>query len=311
MRSNLLSTEGRLNVFPIFVLIVVLVTIMSAAFTVSNQSVKLIERFGKYIKTARAGLNFKIPYIDTVRATISMQVQQHVVAVDTITKDKVSVRLAVAVNYVVVEGKEHDAFYQLANPETQIETFVFDVVRSQVPKQTLDEVFDSKDSIAQAVRAELTQDMDGFGYLIVKALVTEIEPDAKVKAAMNDINAAQREREAANARGEAEKVLRVKQAEAQRDADRLKGEGIAQQRLAIVDGMKQSVAELRDAYNGASNETLMNMLMMTQYFETLAQLAGKTNTTTIFIPSTPDSVNSIRQQIMEANAGFRGDGPKI
>jgi regulator of protease activity HflC (stomatin/prohibitin superfamily) len=305
----LANLEDQLDVFPIVVLVVVLITILSGAFTVSNQSVKLIERFGKYIKTARAGLNFKIPYIDSVRATLSLQVQQHVVSVDTITNDKVSVRVAVAVNYQVVDGKEHDAFYQLANPENQIETFVFDVVRSQVPKQTLDEVFDSKDSIAQAVRAELTQDMDAFGYCIIKALVTEIEPDPKVKAAMNDINAAQREREAANARGEAEKVLRVKQAEAQREADRLKGEGIAQQRLAIVDGMKRSVEELRDAYSGASNEMLMNMLMMTQYFETLTQLSGKSNTTTIFVPSTPDSVNTIRQQILEANAGFK-DGPR-
>lgn len=296
------------NMNMVFGTLVVLVIVFSAAFTVSNQTVKLIERFGKYLTTARAGLNFKIPFIDNVRATLSLQVQQHIVGVDTITSDKVSVRVSVAVNYQVIEGKEHDAFYQLANPETQIETFVFDVVRSQVPKQTLDEVFDSKDSIAQAVRTELTNDMEGFGYFIVKALVTEIEPDAKVKAAMNDINAAQREREAANARGEAEKILRVKQAEAQRDSDRLKGEGIAQQRIAIVDGMKKSVEELKGAYSGASDQTIMNMLMMAQYFETLTQLAGKSNTTTIFMPSSPDTMNTIRQQIMEATAGIKSDG---
>src|SRR5271170_3006615 len=147
------------------------VTLYAGAFTVSNRTVKLLERFGKYYSTARAGLNFKIPFIDTVRATLSLQLQQHVVVVDTITSDKVSVRLSVAVNYQIIEGREHDAFYQLADPETQIETFVFDVVRSQVPKQSLDEVFNSKDTIALAIRNELISDMTIFGYTIVKALV--------------------------------------------------------------------------------------------------------------------------------------------
>jgi len=288
-----------------------LIVLLSCAFTVSNQTVKLIERFGKYNKTARAGLNFKIPFIDTVRTVLSMQVQQHVVSVDTITNDKVSVRISVAVNYQVVENKEHDAFYLLSNPSTQIETFVFDVVRSQVPKQTLDEVFSSKDSIAQALQTELTTDMNVFGYRIIKTLVTEVEPDSKVKAAMNDINAAQREREAANARGEAEKILRVKQAEAQRETDRLKGEGIAQQRLAIVDGMKRSVEELKGAYPGATNDTIINMLMMTQYFETLSQIGAKSNATTVFIPNTPDALLNIRQQIMEATASTLKPGQGI
>jgi regulator of protease activity HflC (stomatin/prohibitin superfamily) len=283
-------------------LVLLLFLALSSFFTVRNRTVQLIERFGKYDRTARAGLNFKIPLIDTVRATLSLQVLQHVVGVDTITSDKVSVHVTIAVNYQVVEGKEHDAFYQLASPETQIENFVFDVVRSQVPKQTLDEVFGNKDSIAIAVRNELATDMGGFGYAIVKTLVTEIEPDPKVKAAMNDINAAQREREAANARGEAEKILRVKQAEAQREADRLKGEGIAQQRLAIVDGMKRSVEELKSAYTSASDHEIMNMLMMTQYFEALTQLGGHSNTSTIFAPNSPDGMKSIRAQIMEALA---------
>jgi regulator of protease activity HflC (stomatin/prohibitin superfamily) len=287
-------------------LVILLFIGLSSLFTVRNRTVQLIERFGKYDRTARAGLNFKIPFIDTVRASLSLQVLQHLVAVDTITSDKVSVRVSVAVNYKVVEGKEHDAFYQLASPERQIENFVFDVVRSQVPKQTLDEVFGNKDSIAHAVGDELAADMSGFGYAIVKALVTEIEPDAKVKAAMNDINAAQREREAANARGEAEKILRVKQAEAQREADRLKGEGIAQQRLAIVEGMKKSVEELKSAYTSASDHEIMNMLMMTQYFEALTQLGGHSNTATIFAPNSPDGMASIRSQIMQALASSPG-----
>ncbi len=271
-------------------------------FSVSNRTVKIIERFGKYNRTASAGLNFKLPFVDSVRQTLSLQTEQHNVPVDSITKDKVSVRVACTVNYNVLEGREADAFYKLATPKAQIETFVFDVVRSQVPKLTLDEIFDSKDHIAQAVKAELTQDMAGFGYEIGKVLVTEIEPDAKVKAAMNEINAAQREAQAANARGEADKTLRVKAAEAQMEADRLKGEGIAKQRLAIINGAKQSVEELKSAYPGVHEETLMNMLMMTQYFETLSQLGGKAGDKVIFIPATPDGVGAFRQQIMEGLA---------
>jgi regulator of protease activity HflC (stomatin/prohibitin superfamily) len=274
----------------------------SALFSVSNRTVKIIERFGKYKRTAGAGLNAKIPFIDTVRATLSLQVEQHTIAVDSITKDKVSVRVSCTVNYNVLEGREADSYYKLATPKQQIETFVFDVVRSQVPKLTLDEIFDSKDHIAQAVRQELMHDMTDFGYEIGKVLVTEIEPDAKVKAAMNEINAAQREAQAANARGEAEKTLRVKNAEAQAEADRLKGEGIAAQRLAIINGAKQSVEELKSAYPGVSEETLMNMLMMTQYFETLSQLGGKPGDKTIFVPVTPDGVGAFRQQIMEGLA---------
>lgn len=273
--------------------------VFSSVYSVQNRTVKIIERFGKYTRTAQAGLNFKIPFVDTVRKVLSLQVEQHVIAIDTITKDKVSVRVACAVNYNVLEGREADSYYKLATPKTQIETFVFDVVRSQVPKLTLDEVFDSKDHIAMAVRQELATDMVGFGYEIGKVLVTEIDPDAKVKAAMNDINAAQREREAANARGEAEKTLRVKAAEAQSEADRLKGEGIAKQRLAIITGAKQSVEELKSAYPGVSEETLINMLMMTQYFETLSQLGGKPGDKVIFVPGTPDGVANFRQQIME------------
>lgn len=274
-------------------------------FKVSNQTVKIIERFGKYSKTARAGLNIKIPFVDSVRHTLNLQVLQHVVNVDTITKDKVSVKVAVAVQYHVIDGREADAVYKLSRPETQIETFVFDVVRSQVTTQDLDEVFNSKGTIAEAVNRELTSDMSDFGYTIVKALVTEIDPDAKVKEAMNKINAAQRDREAASAQGEAEKTLRVKQAEAQRDADKLKGEGIALQRLEIVKGLTQSVQDLKTAYPGASEDSIMNMLMMNQWLETMNHIGAKSGATTIFIPSTPQGMTDYRQQIMEGLVGSK------
>ncbi|HEY9774711.1 MAG TPA: SPFH domain-containing protein [Planktothrix sp.] len=295
--------EGLLSfIVPGIIVIAVIITLKLGLFSVRNQSAKIIERFGKYNKTAHAGLNFKIPYVDSVRDTINLQVQQHPVAVDTITKDKVSVRISVAVNYQVKGGKEADAYYKLGKPETQIETFVFDVVRSQVPKQTLDEVFDSKDAVALAVTKELEADMSEFGYQIVKVSVTEVEPDAKVKAAMNDINAAQREQEAANSRGEAAKTLQVKAAEAKRDSDKLYGEGIAQQRLAIIDGMKKSVEDLKSAYPTVDEATIINMLMMTQYFETLQVLSKSGGTNTIFVPGTPAGIGSFRQEIMEGLA---------
>lgn len=288
-------------------IIAAIIVLRMTFFKVSNQTVKIIERFGKYSKTARAGLNFKIPFVDSVRQVLNLQVLQHVVNVDTITKDKVSVKVAVAVQYEVIAGKEAEAVYKLSRPETQIETYVFDVVRSLVTTQDLDEVFNSKGTIAEAVNRELTEDMKGFGYSIVKALVTEIDPDAKVKEAMNNINAAQRDAQAANAKGEAEKTLRVKAAEAQRDADKLKGEGIAQQRLAIVNGLAQSVEDLKKAYPGATEDGIMSMLMMNQWLETMSHIGGKAGATTIFIPATPQGMIDYRQQIME---GLTGAGAK-
>lgn len=287
----------------IIAIIAAVIVLRMTFFKVSNQTVKIIERFGKYSKTARAGLNFKIPFVDSVRQVLNLQVLQHVVNVDTITKDKVSVKVAVAVQYEVIAGKEAEAVYKLSRPETQIETYVFDVVRSLVTTQDLDEVFNSKGTIAEAVNRELTEDMKGFGYSIVKALVTEIDPDAKVKEAMNNINAAQRDAQAANAKGEAEKTLRVKQAEAQRDADELKGKGIALQRLAIVNGLAQSVEDLKKAYPGATEDGIMSMLMMNQWLETMSHIGAKAGATTIFIPATPQGMIDYRQQIMEGLKG--------
>ncbi len=280
----------------------VVVSILLAAFIVSNQTVKIVERFGKYHKTAHAGLNFKIPFVDTIRQTVSLKVGQHNVAVDTITKDKVSVRVTVAVNYNVLAGKEAEAYYKLDNPTVQIESFVFDVVRAQVPKLTLDDVFDSKDHIATAVRTELTADMATFGYEINKTLVTEIEPDAKVKAAMNDINAAQREREAANARGEAEKTLKVKAAEAQAESDRLRGKGLADQRIEIMKGLKLSAEDFKGALPHATDAEVMTMLMLTQYLEMIEKVGANARSNTIMIPHSPGGMAKFRDEILQAVA---------
>lgn len=232
-----------------------------------------------------------------------MKVRQHDVIVDTITKDKVSVRLLVAVQYNVLSGREADAYYKLANPESQIESYVFDVVRSMVTNETLDEVFNSKNSIAAAVKQELTADMSVFGYEINRALVTEITPDAKVKASMNEINAAQREREAANARGEADKILKIKAAEAQAEADRLRGKGLADQRMEIVNGLRRSIEDLHTSVPTASNEEIMAMLMMSQYLETIEKVGAQSGSRVIMIPHSPGGMGSFKEEIMQSVIG--------
>ena len=283
--------------------IVAFVSIRKSIFTVHAQSAALIERFGKFVRTGSAGLNFKIPWAERIRQFVDLKVQQHNVPVDTITSDKVSVRLVVAVQYSVITGREAESFYKLSNPKGQIESYVFDVVRARVPQLELDKVFDSKFTIADAVRSELEHDMRDFGYEIVKALVIEIAPDATVVKAMNEINAAQREREAANARGEAEKILQVKRAEAQAEADRLRGVGIANQRTAIAEGLRKSVADFKGAVPQASDEQVMAMLMMTQYLEMMEKIGAQSKSSVVLFPHSPGGATTFFQEVLKAVVG--------
>lgn len=282
------------------VFITALITALGSFFSVTSQTVAIVERFGKYVRTAQPGLNWKKPFVEAVVQKISLKVMQHNVAVDTITKDKVSVRVNVAVQYNVLKGREADAYYKLFNAGAQIESYVFDVVRSMVTNETLDEVFNSKNSIAEAVKKELANDMAAFGYEINRALVTEIEPDGKVKAAMNEINTAKREQEAATARGEANKTIQIKAAEAQAEADRLRGKGLADQRMEIVSGLRKSIEDLHHAIPGASNEEVMTMLMMTQYMEALEKIGGQAKSSVIMMPHSPGGLTSIKNELMQA-----------
>ena len=238
----------------IFILFLVVLIAVFGLFIVPQQSIFIIERFGKFWKTSTAGLNIKIPVIDKIAGKLNLRVSQLDVEVETKTKDNVFVRINVSVQFFVKQDKVYDAFYRLNNPQEQINAYIFDVVRARVPKSDLDNVFEEKDNIATAVREELSEVMEGFGYEIIKALVTDIDPNAKVKEAMNEINAAKRIKEAAYEKAEAEKIMKVKIAEADAESKALEGRGIADQRKAIIDGYRDSIKDFKTSITDSTSE---------------------------------------------------------
>lgn len=269
-------------------------------FTVRQQTAGVLQRFGKFIRIAGSGLNVKIPLIDKVVGRVNLRVQQLDVKVETKTEDNVFVHVMVSVQFFVHPEKVYEAFYKLDDPGRQITSFVFDVVRARVPKIKLDDVFEKKDEIADAVKNELAQMMDDFGYGIVKALVTDIDPDPKVKAAMNEINAAQRMRVVASEKGEADRILKVKAAEAEAQSKALQGKGIADQRKAIVDGLRESVGEFQKSVHGTSAQDVMQLVLMTQYFDTLKEIGATSHSNTVMIPHSPGSLSDLSSQIRDA-----------
>ena len=279
--------------------------LFSALFTVKQQTAAVIQRFGKFVRVARPGLNIKIPLIEHVAGRLSLRVQQLDVKVETKTKDNVFAHVLVSVQYLVLPDKVNEAFYKLDDPETQITAFVFDVVRAQVPNIILDDVFAKKDEIAQQVKAELDQTMDDFGYGIVKALVTDIDPDAKVKASMNEINAAQRLRLAAQEKGEADRILKVKAAEAESQSKELQGQGIAKQRQAIVNGLRESVEAFKAGVPGSTEKDVLQLVMLTQFFDTIKEIGANSGSRVIFLPYSPDGMQDIGMQIQSALAGHQ------
>jgi regulator of protease activity HflC (stomatin/prohibitin superfamily) len=284
----------------LFVLIAAVIFTLFGLFTVKQQTAAIVERFGRFKRIAGAGLNFKIPLIDRVAGRLSLRVRQLDVRVETKTKDNVFVFVIVSVQYFVIPDKIQDAFYKLQNTEAQITSYVYDVVRARVPGIILDDVFETKDDIAQAVKLELEQIMDDFGYGIVKTLVTDIDPDANVKQSMNKINAAQRLRVAAVEEAEAEKIRVVKAAEAEAESKALSGKGIADQRTAIVNGLQESVTDFKNSVDGTSSHDVMNLVLMTQYFDTLKDVGLGSNSNTIMIPHSPSGMNDISEQLRNA-----------
>ncbi len=282
------------------IIAIVVVIVLTGLFTVRQQTAAIIERFGKFIKISNAGLNFKIPLIDQIAGRVSLRVQQLDVRVETKTKDNVFVFVVVSVQYYVIPNKVVDAFYKLQNPTEQITAYVFDTVRARVPNVELDQLFETKDDIATAVKSELDSVMDDFGYGIVKALVTDIDPDSKVKMSMNEINAAQRLREAAIQQAEADKIRVVKAAEGEAESKALQGQGIANQRKAIIEGLKESVENFSSAVNGVNSQDVMNLVMMTQYFDTLKELGLSGKNSTILIPHSPSGMGDISEQMRNA-----------
>jgi regulator of protease activity HflC (stomatin/prohibitin superfamily) len=274
--------------------------VLGSFFTVDTAQAAIIARFGKFLRVANPGLNWKWPYIDSIAGRVSLRVIQIAFTIETKTKDNVFVTVPISVQTRIHPDKVYDAYYKLASPEQQIKSYVEQVILGHVPGMTLDDVFASQSSIAAAVKLELDSDMAGFGYEIVNVLVTDIIPDAKVKSAMNDINAAQREQVAANARGEAEKILVVKKAEAEAESKALQGQGIANQRKAIIEGLQSSIEQFQKVVAGASTAEVMQLVMITQYFDTLKSIGESDRTNTLFLSHAPGSVKEISEQILDA-----------
>jgi regulator of protease activity HflC (stomatin/prohibitin superfamily) len=280
--------------------IIALSLILGSFFTVSTAEVAVLTRFGKFLRVAEAGLNWKAPYLDTVAGVVSLRVNQITLTMETKTRDNVFVTIPISVQNRVRPERVYDAFYKLSDPVAQIKSYVEQVILGHVPGMTLDEVFASQSSIAAAVKQELDADMAAFGYEIVNVLVTDIIPDAKVKSAMNDINAAQREQVAATARGEADKILVVKKAEAEAESKALQGQGIANQRKAIVEGLQNSIEQFQKAVDGATAKDVMQLVLVTQYFDTLKSIGESDKTNTLFLAHSPAAVKEVSDQILES-----------
>lgn len=271
----------------IFGIVILVLLAFSAIFMVKQQTSAIVERFGKFVGVRNSGLQFKIPIFDQVAGRINLKVQQLDVMVETKTKDDVFVGLKVSVQYKVVKTRVYEAFYKLESPGAQITSYVFDVIRAEVPKMRLDDVFERKDDIANAVKAELNDAMEEYGYDIIKALVTDIDPDEQVKAAMNRINASEREKVAAEFEAEAERIKIVAKARAEAESKRLQGQGIADQRREIARGLEESVEVLNKV--GINSQEASALIVVTQHYDTLQAIGGETNSNLILLPNSPQA----------------------
>jgi regulator of protease activity HflC (stomatin/prohibitin superfamily) len=278
---------------------IVLVVLASGMYTVTQQTVAIVERFGRYVRTEDAGLRLKLPIIEQIAQRVTLKVQQLVVDVESKTADNVFVKLPVAVQYQVTRGREADAYYQLVDHQDQITSYVLDVVRAQVPKMSLDEVFEKKDDVGRVVKTELGESMGTYGFTIVNALVRDVDPAEGVKNAMNEIQTQERLKQAALAKGEANKILVVKQAEAEKETKKLQGEGVAAEREAIAEGIRKSVELVAMASHIDSTEA-MRTLLLTQYFDTLGRIGAQSHATTIFLPHSPGGMSEVMNQITAA-----------
>jgi regulator of protease activity HflC (stomatin/prohibitin superfamily) len=300
LEELLFSFDAVLWLLAVVVAVSAIVALFDAFFTVEQRTTAIVQRFGKFVREAGPGLHSKIPFIDRVIGRVNLRVQQLDVKIETKTEDNVFVHMIVAVQYFVLSERVYDAFYKLENAPRQITSFVFDVVRARVPKIKLDDVFEKKDEIADIVKSELAQVMEGFGYGILKALVTDIDPDPRVKESMNEINAAQRLRLAATERGEAERILKVKAAQGDAQSKALQGRGISDQRKAIVAGLRESVDEFQRSVPGTTAKDVMNLVLMTQYFDTLKDIGASSRTNAILIPHSPSHLASLTEQMRTA-----------
>lgn len=292
--------------------VVTLVLLFLTFFTVKQQSAAIIERFGKYVRTVKPGLSIKVPFFEHIAQRVSLKVQPLPVEVETKTKDNVFTKVEVAVQYRVVPGSEADSYYKLQDHAGQIRSYVLDVVRSKVPKMNLDEVFEKKDEIGDAVKAELDAKMKEYGFEIPNALVTNVDPAEGVKDAMNEIQKQTRLQQAATAEGEKIRIIAVKKAEAEKETKKLAGEGIAAEREAIAKGIAESARIIMEAGHDkgsegsadvptpVSAEEAMKTLLLTQYFDTMKSIGTSDNAKTVFLPHSPGGMAGLMQEIAQA-----------
>ena len=276
-----------MDVISIILFFLLLFAILSGIFVVKQQTAAIVERFGKFLGIRQSGLHIKIPLIDRIAGRVSLRILQLDVIVETKTKDDVFVKLKVSVQYKILVEKVFDAYYKLDFPQDQITSYVFDVVRAVVPKMKLDDVFEKKNEIANAVKGELNEAMINYGYDIIKALVTDIDPDSEVKTAMNKINAAERQKVAAQYEGDAARILIVEKAKAEAESKRLQGQGIADQRREIARGLEESVDVLNGV--GINSQEASALIVVTQHYDTLQSIGESTNSNLILLPNSPQA----------------------
>lgn len=282
------------------IIFLALVVLFASFFTVKQATAAIVERLGKFHVVRQSGLHLKIPFIDQVAKRMNLRIQQLDVIIDTKTLDNVFVRMKVSVQYQVIYSQVADSFYRLENPENQITSYVFDVVRAEVPKLKLDDVFVRKDDVAVAVKSELQDAMQSYGYDIIKALVTDIDPDEQVKHAMNRINAAEREKTAAEYESEAQKIRIVAVAKAEAESKKLQGQGIADQRREIAKGLEESVKMLNDANINAQEASAL--IVVTQHYDTLQAIGSSNKSSLVLLPNSPSSASNLLNDLMVSMA---------
>lgn len=290
-------------------ILIALIIFFSAFFTVKQQTAAIIERFGKFQSVRNSGLQLKIPIIDRIAGKLSLKIQQLDVVVETKTKDDVFVKLKISVQFQVIRDQVYDAFYKLDSPYAQITAYVFDVVRAEVPKLRLDDVFEKKDDIAIAVKKELQDAMKSYGYDIVKTLVTDIDPDEQVKHAMNRINASEREKVAAQFEGDAQRILIVEKAKAEAESKRLQGQGIADQRREIAKGLEESVNVLNTV--GINSQEASALIVVTQHYDTLQAIGTMNNSNLILLPNSPSAAGDMLNNMVTSFAAASKIGEEM
>lgn len=285
--------------FIIAALVVLILVFFATVKVVQEKSAKVVQRLGSFSRILHPGINFCIPFVETVAGTVSLKVQQLDVHIETKTKDDVFVKLQISVHVQIMKNRVREAFYELDDPYSQISSYIFDTVRAEVPKLELDDVFSRKDDIATAVKAELAEHMEQYGYRIVQTLITDIDPDGLVKESMNRINAAKRNKEAVAEDAEGRKIARIKDAEADKESKRLQGEGVAEQRLAIIKGFADSVEDFSNTLSDVSPIEIMQFVLLTQHYDTIKDIGEKNSA--IIVPYSPGSLQNLQQQLMEGN----------